>query len=245
MEKLLLSYGIFSHGDKYTRSETPCQEEFQKDSLFYQERCLSITGQLFFNCNKADQVHMCKCVSFMGLVIYCLTSLDRIETSHHNILAYVMLLAIAEGKKSNSDCTAIWKSCCLKLLPKDYFGFRFRLPEYCQLCLSVLSVVTPNKEHLAYYMTKWTWSKVLRGLGTRRSKFRQIWDSLWTSFHVLTQSFKFCQTWETLRPGFHVLTQRKEFDQIWESLWTRFHVLTWRTDWESLRTGFHLLTWRT
>ena len=104
-----------------------------------------------FQCNRDFQVHMYKAVSFMGLVIQCL--LDRIATSHHNILAHVMILAISEGKRQSSDSTKRWEICCLKLLPKDCFSFRFRLPEYRQLCLSRLSIVPPNKEHLAYYIT--------------------------------------------------------------------------------------------
>ena len=155
MKDTLQIFAIFSHGDKYIHSELPRSEVFQNDALSYKEGCLAFTNQMFFNRNRDVQVHLYKAVSFMGLIIQCLTNLDRIATSHHNILACVMLSAILEGIRQSSDRTTRWEICCLKLLPKDCFSFRFRLPEYRQLCLSRLSIIPPNKEHLAYYMTQY------------------------------------------------------------------------------------------
>jgi hypothetical protein len=155
MKDMFQSFLIFSHGDKYIHSELLCSEVFHNDALSYQEGCLAFTNHMFFNCNRDVQVHMYKAVSFMGLVIQCLTDLDRISNSHHNILAHVMLLAISEGRRQSSDTTKRWEICCLILLPKDCFSFRFRLPEYRQLCLSRLRIVPPNKEHLVYYMTEY------------------------------------------------------------------------------------------
>jgi len=99
MKDMFQSFLIFSHGDKYIHSELLCSEVFHNDALSYQEGCLAFTNHKFFNCNRDVQVHMYKAVSFMGLVIQCLTDLDRIATSHHNILAHVMLLAISEGRR--------------------------------------------------------------------------------------------------------------------------------------------------
>lgn len=137
------------------QSLLPSLEDIQKDAhILYQEKCLEFTQYMFPDSNSADQVHLYKAVSFMGLVIQALTSLDTIETSHYNVLARVMLLAIIEGT-GESIVSAKWRKYCQILLPKDSFTFGSRLPEYRHLCLSRLSIVPPNDRHLTYYTTKY------------------------------------------------------------------------------------------